>query len=388
VTSSGESTDVVREETGTAIRLVGVTKQFPGASVPAVSGLDLEIPVGDLVTFVGPSGCGKTTTLKMINRLIEPTSGTIEVLGRDIESMKRPELRRQIGYVIQQIGLFPHKTIADNIATVPKLLGWDKARVAARVDELVELVGLEPGMLSRYPGELSGGQQQRVGVARALAADPPILLMDEPYSAVDPIVRAHLQDELLALQAKVQKTIVLVTHDIDEAIKLGDRMVLFEVGGIVAQQGDPADVLAAPASPFVERFLGRERGLKRLALLTIGDIELTTGWVVEADAHPSEALAVMSANALEWIGVVDGDQLLGWVWSDDVDGVARMGDAPRQSFAAEVGPDTPLREALDGIVTSRTRVAVVRDESGRYLGMATVADISESIGRIDGDAAT
>ncbi|QGG93711.1 ABC transporter ATP-binding protein [Actinomarinicola tropica] len=362
-----------------AIRLSGVEKRFPGAASPAVTSLDLEVPQGRIVTFVGPSGCGKTTTLKMINRLIEPTDGTIEVLGRDVLSMKKAELRRQIGYVIQQIGLFPHKTVAANIGTVPHLLGWSKQRIAERVDELVDLVGLERTMLRRYPAELSGGQQQRVGVARALAADPPILLMDEPYSAVDPIVRARLQDELLALQRRVQKTIVLVTHDIDEAIKLGDEVVLFQVGGVVAQQGPPAEVLAAPASAFVEEFLGRERGLKRLALLTVADVALTTGWAVEASAPPSEALAVMAANALTWIGVRDGDRLLGWTWGRDLDGVDAVGEAPLHGFLAEVRPDTPLREALDGIVGSRTRVAVVTDDDGRYQGMLTVADISEGI---------
>ena len=362
-----------------AIRLTGVEKRFPGASSPAVTSLDLTVPVGRIVTFVGPSGCGKTTTLKMINRLIEPTSGTIEVLGVDIRALKKSELRRQIGYVIQQIGLFPHKTVAANIATVPKLLGWDKQSIAGRVDELVDLLGLEREMLDRYPAELSGGQQQRVGVARALAADPPILLMDEPYSAVDPIVRGRLQDELLALQRRVRKTIVLVTHDIDEAIKLGDEVVLFQVGGIVAQQGPPAEVLAAPASPFVEEFLGKERGLKRLSLLRVGDVPLTTGWAVEADAPPSEALAVMAANALEWIGVRRGDEILGWAWGKELEGLPRVGDAPLHDFLAEVRADTPLRETLDGIVNSRTRVAVVKDPDDRYLGMITVADISEGI---------
>ena len=362
-----------------AIRLTGVEKRFDGAATPAVTDLDLEVPRGEIVTFVGPSGCGKTTTLKMINRLIEPTAGRIEVLGRDVAAMKKSELRRQIGYVIQQIGLFPHKTVAANIGTVPHLLGWDRKRVAARVDELVDLVGLDRTLLRRYPSELSGGQQQRVGVARALAADPPILLMDEPYSAVDPIVRGRLQDELLALQRRVKKTIVLVTHDIDEAIKLGDRVVLFQVGGIVAQEGAPAEVLAHPASPFVEEFLGNERGLKRLALLTVDDVALTTGWAVDASAPPSEALAVLAANALEWIGVRDGDRLLGWAWGADLDGCRTVGDAPLHDFLAEVGPRTSLRETLDGIVTSRTRVAVVKDDDGRYLGMITVADISEGI---------
>jgi osmoprotectant transport system ATP-binding protein len=362
-----------------AIRLVGVEKRFPNASAPAVTDLDLDIPEGRLVAFVGPSGCGKTTTLKMINRLIEPTAGEIHVLGTEIRSVKKPQLRRQIGYVIQQIGLFPHKTIADNIATVPKLLKWDRTRIAERVDELVDLVGLDPEMLRRYPAELSGGQQQRVGVARALAADPPILLMDEPYSAVDPIVRAHLQDELLDLQRRVNKTIVLVTHDIDEAIKLGDEVVIFETGGIVAQQGPPADLLAKPASPFVESFLGAERGLKRLALLTVADLPLSVGLVVDADAPPSEALALMSANAIEWIGVRSGDRLLGWVWGHDLASVSRVGDAPIDWFRATVRPDTSLRETLDGIVNSRTRVAVVLDDHDRYLGMITIDHLSEGI---------
>ena len=218
-----------------AIRLAGLTKRYPGAERPAVDALDLEMPAGEIVALVGPSGCGKTTTLKMINRLIEPTEGTIEIEGTPVGELPVHELRRGIGYVIQHTGLFPHKTVGANIGTVPRLLGWDKARIAERVDELGELVGLEPSMLRRYPGALSGGQQQRVGVARALAADPPILLMDEPYSAVDPIVRARLQDELLDLQQRVQKTIVLVTHDVDEAIKLGDRVVILNVGGRLEQ---------------------------------------------------------------------------------------------------------------------------------------------------------
>ena len=362
-----------------AIRLVGVEKRFPGAGAPAVSDLDLEIPQGELVAFVGPSGCGKTTTLKMINRLIEPTAGEIHVLGNEIRSVKKPELRRQIGYVIQQIGLFPHKTIAANIATVPKLLRWKSSRIDQRVDELVELVGLDREMLNRYPAELSGGQQQRVGVARALAADPPILLMDEPYSAVDPVVRARLQDELLDLQQRLHKTIVLVTHDIDEAIKLGDQVVIFETGGIVAQQGSPAELLAKPASPFVESFLGNERGLKRLALMTVADVDLTAAFEVDIAAHPSEAFAVMAARAVDWVGVRDGEHLLGWAWGSDLETVVKVGDAPLQPFRAEVGLTTSLRQALDGIVNSRTRVAVVNDDAGCYLGMLTIDHLSDGI---------
>jgi osmoprotectant transport system ATP-binding protein len=257
-----------------ALRLENVSKRFPGAPVDAVSNLSLELGEGTLTALVGPSGCGKTTTLRMINRLAEPTSGRIELFGSDIRSTPIHELRRGIGYVIQHAGLFPHRTIAANIATVPKLLGWDKDRIRARVDELVELVHLDPSLLPRYPAALSGGQQQRVGVARALAADPPVLLMDEPYSAVDPIVRVRLQDELVALQRRVNKTIVFVTHDIDEAIKLADNVALLNVGGVLAQFGPPDELLRAPADAFVESFLGRERALRRLALHKVGDAEL------------------------------------------------------------------------------------------------------------------
>ena len=224
------------------IQLTDVSKVFPGTTKPAVDRLSLEVKEGEVVVLVGPSGCGKTTTLKMINRLIEPSGGTITVDGRDVLSLQAHELRRGIGYVIQQIGLFPHKTISDNIATVPQLLGWDKAQTAARVQELVELVELPVEMLNRYPGELSGGQRQRVGVARALAADPPVLLMDEPFGAVDPIVRANLQEELLRLQSQLHKTIVLVTHDIDEAIKLGDRVAILSEGGHLEQYASPGEI--------------------------------------------------------------------------------------------------------------------------------------------------
>ncbi|MCJ7725243.1 MAG: ATP-binding cassette domain-containing protein, partial [Acidimicrobiia bacterium] len=237
------------------IRLDAVTKVFPGTEQPAVDRLTLEVAEGEVVVLVGPSGCGKTTTLKMINRLVEPTSGTITVAGRDIMSVPAAALRRGIGYVIQQIGLFPHRTIAENIATVPRLLDWDAARVQERVDELIGLVDLDEDMRDRYPSELSGGQRQRVGVARARAADPPVLLMDEPVGAVDPIVRAKLQDELLDLQSRVNKTIVLVTHDIDEAIKLGDRVAILNVGGLLEQYDAPAEILRNPADAFVEVFL-------------------------------------------------------------------------------------------------------------------------------------
>ncbi len=298
----------------TAIRLAGVTKRFPGSDQAAVTDLSLDLPEGSLTALVGPSGCGKTTTLRMINRLEEPSAGRIELFGRDITEQPLHELRRGIGYVIQHAGLFPHRSIAANIATVPKLLGWDKKRIAERVDELVELVGLDPSMLSRYPAALSGGQQQRVGVARALAADPPVLLMDEPYSAVDPIVRLRLQDELMALQRRVQKTIVFVTHDIDEAIKLADQVVLLDVGGVLAQFGPPDELLRSPASRFVESFLGTERALRRLALHTVGDAKLLAAPddrdglpTVRATARAREALDALVAHGAPLVLVLDDE---------------------------------------------------------------------------------
>jgi osmoprotectant transport system ATP-binding protein len=253
------------DSSAVGIELTGLSKTFAGSSSPAVSSLDLEVVPGSIVVLVGPSGCGKTTTLKMINRLVEPSAGTITIGGVDARSLPAHELRRHIGYVIQQTGLFPHLTIGANIATVPRLLGWSKEKIRDRVEELVDVVGLDGELLGRYPPELSGGQQQRVGVARALAADPPVLLMDEPYSAVDPIVRTRLQDELLDLQSRVGKTIVLVTHDIDEAIKVGDRIALLNVGGVLEQYAAPAEMLTNPANAFVEDFLGQDRALKRRA---------------------------------------------------------------------------------------------------------------------------
>jgi len=249
-----------------AVRLRDVVKRFAGAAEAAVDGLSLDIPRGAIVALIGPSGCGKTTTLRMINRLIEPTSGRVEVEGRDTATVDPIELRLGIGYVIQAVGLFPHRTIAENIAVVPKALGWDRTRITRRVDELAELVGLEAEQLARFPDELSGGQQQRVGVARALAADPPILLMDEPFGAVDPVVRNRLQDELLALQSRLHKTIVLVTHDLDEALTVGDRVALLDRGGRLAQYAAPDELLRDPSEPFVTEFLGADRSLRRLAL--------------------------------------------------------------------------------------------------------------------------
>jgi osmoprotectant transport system ATP-binding protein len=280
--------------------------------------------------------------------------------------------------VIQQTGLFPHRTIAQNIATVPDLLGWDKTRIGERVGDLIKLVGLEEEMADRYPGELSGGQQQRVGVARALAADPPVLLMDEPFGAVDPIVRGRLQDEMLSLQERVHKTIVFVTHDIDEAIKMGDRIAILNVGGVLEQFGPPEEILREPANGFVEEFLGGERGLKRLALLPIASAGLQRGPVVQADAGTAEATEVAEAAATDWVVVLSGDSLLGWVAIADlahVDGVMSLDPQP---FLVELGRDSSLREALDAVVTSHARVAVVVD-GDRYLGLLDVDAIGEGV---------
>jgi osmoprotectant transport system ATP-binding protein len=257
------------------IEFRGVSKTYPGSSRPVVNDLSFEILEGEVCVLVGPSGCGKTTSMRMVNRLIEPTEGEILIDGEPNTSMSGTQLRRKIGYAIQQIGLFPHRTIADNIATVPSLLGWDKGRIKTRVDELLELVGLDPSVYrDRYPAELSGGQQQRVGVARAMAADPPIMLMDEPFGAVDPITRERLQDEFLRIQQEIKKTIVFVTHDIDEAIKMGDKIAILKQGGVLAQYDTPENILSRPNSEFVASFVGSDRILKRLSLTRVGEMHL------------------------------------------------------------------------------------------------------------------
>jgi osmoprotectant transport system ATP-binding protein len=257
------------------IRFRGVSKTYPGSDRPVVNDLSFEILEGEICVLVGPSGCGKTTTMRMVNRLIEPTEGEILIDGEPNTAMSGTRLRRKIGYAIQQIGLFPHRTIAENIATVPSLLSWDKQRIKTRVDELLELVGLDADEYrDRYPAELSGGQQQRVGVARAMAADPPIMLMDEPFGAVDPITRERLQDEFLNIQQNIKKTIVFVTHDIDEAIKIGDKIAILKQGGFLAQHDTPENILSSPNSEFVASFVGTDRILKRLSLVRVGDMDL------------------------------------------------------------------------------------------------------------------
>ena len=363
-----------------AVRLRDVSKRFPGSSDAAVEGLSLDVPRGAIVALIGPSGCGKTTSLRMINRLIEPTSGTIEVEGRDTRDLDPIELRLGIGYVIQAVGLFPHRTIADNIALVPRALGWDRARIRARVDELAELVGLEQEQLERYPDELSGGQQQRVGVARALAADPPILLMDEPFGAVDPVVRARLQQELLALQARLRKTIVLVTHDLDEALTIADRVALLDRGGRLAQYAEPDALLQAPSEPFVTEFLGEDRSLRRLSLRTVGSLTLASGPVVRAGAPRAEARAVLAREGGEWLGVIAADRFAGWLAAERILGEGDVTTADGlEAPAALVTPQDTLRAAMDRIMTARTAVAVVVDDDGTYRGVVTLETIRRAL---------
>jgi osmoprotectant transport system ATP-binding protein len=281
------------------LELRHVSKRYPGATGAAIDDLTLTVPAGELCVLVGPSGCGKTTAMRMVNRMTEFDSGDILLDGRSVREREPAELRREIGYVIQQIGLFPHRTVAQNVGTVPQLLGWDRARIEARVAELLELVGLDPELGARYPGQMSGGQRQRVGVARALAADPPLMLMDEPFGAIDPVTRERLQNELRALQARLRKTIVFVTHDIDEAIKLGDRIAVLQQGGVLAQYATPAELLMHPAGRFVEEFVGADRALKRLSLVHVGDVRLDPGTpangapTVEAGARLTDALALL-----------------------------------------------------------------------------------------------
>lgn len=271
-----QTTATASDGSGAQLELVDVVKTYPGQRRPAVGGLSLTVPAGQTVMFVGPSGCGKTTSLKMINRLIEPTSGRILINGEDITGKDATQLRRSIGYVIQGGGLLPHMSVAENIGLVPRLLGWDKTRIRGRVEELLEMVGLDPAVYrKRFPRELSGGQQQRVGVARGLAADPPVILMDEPFGAVDPITRQRLQDELMSIQEELQKTIVCVTHDIDEAIKLGDKILILREGAEIAQYGSPEEVLASPADDFVADFIGSGSKLKQLSLLRVGELPLS-----------------------------------------------------------------------------------------------------------------
>ncbi|NUP41960.1 MAG: ABC transporter ATP-binding protein [Streptomyces sp.] len=360
------------------IRIDSVTKRYPDGTV-AVDNLSLEIPDRSITVFVGPSGCGKTTTLRMINRMIEPSEGTITLDGRDVTQQPVNTLRRSMGYVIQNAGLFQHRTIVDNIATVPRLLGWSKDKARARARELMERVGLDGALAKRYPYQLSGGQQQRVGVARALAADPPVLLMDEPFSAVDPVVRKGLQDELLRIQEELGKTIVFVTHDIDEAVKIGTMVAVMRTGGHLAQFAPPAELLSSPADAFVEDFLGADRGIRRLSFFSSAGLDLLTTPVVAVDAT-AEQIAERSANGAPYLLVTDVDgRPLGW----SEPGALTAGDVDPARLLAHGRPfrqgKDSLRAALDCAVLSPTGWAVAVDADGRVAGVVSQQTIGEAI---------
>jgi len=354
-----------------------VTKRYPGASGAAIKSLSLEVPAGEICVLVGPSGCGKTTAMRMVNRTVEITDGDILVGGVSVREQQPAELRRQTGYVIQQIGLFSHRTIADNIATVPSLLDWDRDRVRTRVAELLELIGLGPEMADRYPAQLSGGQQQRVGVARALAADPPLMLMDEPFGAIDPINRERLQNEFLRLQAELRKTVLFVTHDIDEAIKMGDRVAVLKEGGILAQYATPAELLMAPADGFVEDFVGADRALKRLALLRVSDVDLWQAPLAFVGQATSEVRAKLDGAEVPHALLVDSERRpLGWLSERDLarDTVPATPDA---SPNPRLEVDDVLRDALSDLMQAESMYAPVLDGRGAIVGVLSVEVISD-----------
>jgi osmoprotectant transport system ATP-binding protein len=362
-------------------------KLYPGQDVPAVDKLNLHIPAGEIVMFVGPSGCGKTTSLKMINRLIEPTSGTITIGGEDVKGRSVDELRRHIGYVIQGGSLFPHMTVAQNIAMVPKLLKWDSQRVDARVDELLDLVSLDATKYrDRYPRELSGGQQQRVGVARGLAADPPVVLMDEPFGAVDPITRQRLQDELMSIQAELRKTIVCVTHDIDEAIKLGDRICILREGAEIAQYDTPENILANPANRFVEDFVGAGSSLKQLTLMRVSDIDLLE-WPTATVGEDSAAAVRRAKEAGERSVIIldDNRRPRDWVWLRDLEDSSTVA-RPSGDDVLGVDRRATLNDALDDMLTSSHGGAIVTGRREEFLGVASFASVTRQIQSIGGES--
>ncbi len=369
---------------GASVEFRHVTKHYDvGAKGPgAVNDLSMTIPAGRICVLVGPSGCGKTTSLKMVNRLIEPTAGSILLDGRDIADEDPIALRRRIGYVIQQVGLFPHQTIGANVATVPSLLGWDAERARARTDELLELVGLDPARYrDRYPSQLSGGERQRVGVARALAADPPVLLMDEPFGAVDPIVRERLQDELLRLQAHVARTVLFVTHDIDEAIRLGDLVAVYEAGGVLAQLDTPEALLASPASDFVARFVGLDRGLKRLSLSRVRHLTPTPAVSARVgdDAASARARAAAEPDS-PWLLLLDArDRPLGWVHERRIPTEGVLGAGLAEPTSAILSPWMSLRDALSVMLDEQVVTGVVVDADGRVAGTLTIDQLASAL---------
>ncbi|MHA6626450.1 ABC transporter ATP-binding protein [Pseudonocardia sichuanensis] len=363
------------------IELEQLTKRYPGQPEPAVDALDLTVAEGEIVILVGPSGCGKTTTLKMINRIIEPSSGLIRLEGEDVTRADPDQLRRRIGYVIQQVGLFPHQTIGRNIAAVPRLLGWPQRRIDDRIDELLHLVGMDPGTYrGRYPKELSGGQRQRIGVARALAADPPVMLMDEPFGALDPISRERLQNEFLRLQEEIRKTIVFVTHDIDEAIKMGNRIAILREGSAVAQYDTPETVLAAPADDFVREFIGSGSSLKRLGLAKVRDFDLAQWPTSLVSAGREAALEALESSEHGSVLLLD-DQRRPQRWAGARELEHAHGSLERVGLEvrATVEPTATLAGALESMLGSRVGVVVVVDRSGALLGTIDMRVIMSAV---------
>src|SRR5215211_5674814 len=366
-----------------AVQFEGATKRYAGADRAAVEGLTLEVPAGEICVLVGPSGCGKTTAMRMVNRMVEITEGDISVGGTSVRQRSPAELRREIGYVIQQIGLFPHRTIAENVATVPGLLGWDRQRADARAEELIGLVGLDPELAERFPSQLSGGQQQRVGVARALAANPGVMLMDEPFGAVDPINRERLQNEFLRLQAEVRKTILFVTHDIDEAIKMGNRIAVLREGGRLAQYATPAELLMAPADGFVEDFVGADRALKRLALMRVSDIDLWEAPLGHVGQPMAEVRAKLDGAEVPHALLVDSERRpLGWLSESDLQREL-VPARPDNSPDPVIDRDDVMRDALSDVLQHETMYAPVVDAERRIAGILSVEIISEFLGSED-----
>ncbi|SSC24389.1 ABC transporter, partial [Klenkia terrae] len=383
-TAAGTTTADAGQGGAEEIRLEGVSKVYPDGSV-GVQALDLTFAPGQLTVLVGPSGCGKTTTMKMINRIIEPSTGRILVGGDDVTDVDPTQLRRRIGYVIQNVGLFPHQSIRTNVGTVPKLLGWDKKRTRDRVEELLSTVGLDPATFGdRYPHQLSGGQRQRAGVARALAADPSVLLMDEPFSAVDPVVRERLQSEFLRLQETVRKTIVFVTHDIEEAVRLGDRIAVMSEGGKVEQYATPAELLGKPASPFVADFVGSDRALKRLAVTGIEIEDLERPPVVHVGDGLADARAVLDRTGARWAVVLDDqDALHGWLSLDRAQGAGTVREVSRR-MDAWVPVNSTLKNAFAIMLRMEAGWVAVLD-GDRFLGVLTPESLHAALRRsVDG----
>jgi osmoprotectant transport system ATP-binding protein len=376
----------VRAPSGVRIELDGVSKIYPGATQPAVDNASLDIPAGEIVVFVGPSGCGKTTMMRMINRLSEPTSGSIRIGEQDALSIKPTELRRKIGYSIQQAGLFPHMTIRQNVGLVPGLLRWERRRIGDRVDELLDLVGLDPGQYAdRYPRQLSGGQQQRVGVARALAADPPVLLMDEPFGAVDPITRSTLQDELLRLQGELGKTIVFVTHDFGEAVKLGDRIAVLGPRSKVLQYDTPQNILASPADETVAGFVGSGASLRQLGLMRVKDVELRQALAVHTEDAVDDVRNRLSGSEFDWAVVLDRrDRPVSWVRESRLRGARALAEVVEDLDV--ISTQSTLEDALEAILAEQHASAVVTGAGGAYAGVVTLDTLIDTITRLRRDA--